>query len=576
MQTQDICVWQIANSYIDDYAEEIAEHHPTLKGWIRSRDFKRLASCCSLLDIPAQHNPLKLRHLLQVEALFKKNSAFTDLKAARSSAVRNFLIAERTCRITNKRLDYYYAKRDRLLKRDPILASDISVMESALRGLCGSFSKFLNELPDLLKVTSGATATLSRAQSERSNKVRREFVGPIRSYPYYLALTKYLGQKGKIRFVRRDVNRIEFVPKNWKTDRTIACEPDASVAFQLAFDSWLKRRLRARGTNLSDQRLNCLGAFVGSLDGSLSTIDLQMASDTLAYNSVHWLFPSQWLPFLEAFRSPSGFSEDTGHVRYAKYSSMGNGYTFTLETAVFYAACVAVGSRRFAVYGDDIVIETELAPRVIKLLKFFGFSTNPDKTFTDGFFRESCGEFWFKGVDITPFYMRSDCRLNTEKCLAINSLAARSLYNGRLARYLATVSKGHPYCFPQYDLCAGVFVTPTYMYANKLARTTSSKYGPWVVVSKRYTRHSPKTAVAYPPGALFLRLWEGPEDLEKPLDYALIEDHGRSRFRTRWQPWIPSGYGVPEYLHWYEDLLPAPDCDVSHKSKRAKRLRTKS
>jgi hypothetical protein len=93
------------------------------------------------------------------------------------------------------------------------------------------------------------------------------------------------------------------VPKNWKTFRTIACEPDGALPFQLAFDTFAKRRLRARGINLSDQSRNQLLAKEGSINGSLATIDLSSASDTVAFNTVALLFPTEWFDVLNAFRS---------------------------------------------------------------------------------------------------------------------------------------------------------------------------------------------------------------------------------------------------------------------------------
>ena len=53
-------------------------------------------------------------------------------------------------------------------------------------------------------------------------------------------------------------------------------------------------------------------------------------------------------------------------------------------------------------YGDDIVVPQNAALLVIERLRDLGFSTNRDKTFVTGPFRESCGRDWFQGQDVRP------------------------------------------------------------------------------------------------------------------------------------------------------------------------------
>jgi hypothetical protein len=150
----------------------------------------------------------------------------------------------------------------------------------------------------------------------------------------------------------------------------------------------------------------------GSRDGSFATIDLSMASDTLAHACVVLLLSTPWLNIFEMFRS-AAYRAPWGRGVYAKFSSMGNGYTFTLETLIFAAACRAVGSRQFAVYGDDIVIETEFVLPLLRLLKYLGFSVNEEKSFVNPHsrFRESCGHDYYDGHYVTPFYLRETPKL---------------------------------------------------------------------------------------------------------------------------------------------------------------------
>jgi hypothetical protein len=91
---------------------------------------------------------------------------------------------------------------------------------------------------------------------------------------------------------------------------------------------------------------------------------------------------------------------------------MGNGFTFELESLLFYAIAKTVrhfrrGSGIISVYGDDIIVGSDYAEHLSWVLGYVGFSVNPSKSFIDGPFRESCGGHYLVGVDVTPFYLRA-------------------------------------------------------------------------------------------------------------------------------------------------------------------------
>jgi len=92
---------------------------------------------------------------------------------------------------------------------------------------------------------------------------------------------------------------------------------------------------------------------------------------------------------------------------------MGNGYTFELETLIFFAIvkytemCFIDGDDgKTLVYGDDIICNTEIVKPVISILNFFGFTINSEKSFWDGPFRESCGGDYFNGQAVRPYFMK--------------------------------------------------------------------------------------------------------------------------------------------------------------------------
>jgi len=84
---------------------------------------------------------------------------------------------------------------------------------------------------------------------------------------------------------------------------------------------------------------------------------------------------------------------------------MGNGFTFELESLIFYAACSAV-SENVSVFGDDIIVPTGRYEDVRNVLEHLGFSINQSKSYATSYFRESCGSDYFGGTDCTPVYLR--------------------------------------------------------------------------------------------------------------------------------------------------------------------------
>jgi hypothetical protein len=140
--------------------------------------------------------------------------------------------------------------------------------------------------------------------------------------------------------------------------------------------------------------------------------------------------PSDWFYYLDLFRSPLTEIDGVQHVN-EMFSSMGNGFTFELESLLFYAITRTVayfaGVRGvISVYGDDIIAPTEIGQDLISALSFYGFSTNVDKSFMDGPFRESCGAHWHGGLDVSPFYLRQPFRSVSDLILTLNQLTGWS------------------------------------------------------------------------------------------------------------------------------------------------------
>lgn len=200
------------------------------------------------------------------------------------------------------------------------------------------------------------------------------------------------------------------VPKTATTLRGAAKEPDLNMFCQRAVGGMIRKRLRQRGIDLNNQETNNLLARKGSEDGRLATLDLSAASDSMSLVLLE-LLPPSWRKIIEMTRSER-ISVRGKWQRLEMVSSMGNGFTFELESAFFWALASAaseltVGSSKdVSIYGDDIIVPAKASDCVIAVLGYLGFSTNVEKSFTSGPFRESCGGHYFLGVNVTPFYLR--------------------------------------------------------------------------------------------------------------------------------------------------------------------------
>jgi hypothetical protein len=214
-------------------------------------------------------------------------------------------------------------------------------------------------------------------------------------------------------------SEIIFVPKNAKTDRVIAIEPSLNGYVQKGFGRYIRKRLRERaGVDLNDQSINQSLAQYGSRTNELATIDLSMASDTIARELVRELLSDEWFELLSTCRCEQGTIKLTNEtVWFQKFSSMGNAYTFELESLIFYAlsrACVDQLREEHgdgvlntvSVYGDDLIVPSYAVDLLLRVLSYCGFTVNLKKSYFDGPFRESCGKDYFLGTDVRPFFLK--------------------------------------------------------------------------------------------------------------------------------------------------------------------------
>lgn len=249
--------------------------------------------------------------------------------------------------------------------------------------------------------------------------------------------------------------RLVAVPKTATTPRLISIEPSYNQFVQQALQTNLKRLLeRDRfACSYTDQSYNQRMALEGSVHGRNATIDLSEASDRVSLALVEELFGFNpgFVRYLRLSRSAFVQLPDGELVLLNKFASMGSALTFPIESMVFHTLAVLAMmehsgnsddwfirsyQRRcpeLSVYGDDIIIDRDVAPKLIKLLTSLGMRVNETKSFLSGSFRESCGVDAFLGRDVTPAYQRAALPQSTTKSSEI--VKASSLRNQLFERF---------------------------------------------------------------------------------------------------------------------------------------------
>lgn len=235
------------------------------------------------------------------------------------------------------------------------------------------------------------------------------------------------------RFVVVEGSTLFTVPKKFKMKRCALKEPMLNAWMQSGLGSIMRRRFtQSTGVDLRwSWSVNQELARIGSLTGIFCTVDLQSASDSVCRGPLKSIAHPGWFGLWEACASdscelPPNASEllPQGILRhrFQMMSSMGNGFTFELESILFYAIVTSIvpgiwtpniqgGGKRVltwphvSVFGDDLVFPAAYYDQVVQMLTEFGFTVNKDKSFKEGPFRESCGKDYFLGVDTRPLYI---------------------------------------------------------------------------------------------------------------------------------------------------------------------------
>jgi hypothetical protein len=375
-----------------------------------------------------------------------------DLEA---EALQKFATSETLCKQTNRDL-----RKWRKESFDALLGGVLFSAKRKIARLLGPFSLFC--VDEGFGWGPGATADISRRQAFLDTKISKlpisctkrasgiflsivstdlhwsarilevtvdQIAGPFSFLPSVLSLVETCS--------------IDTVAKNAKTHRVIAKEPTANGFLQKGVGKYMRQRLKRAGIDLDDQGPNQEGAQSAYTDRR-ATLDLKAASDSLAVELVYELLPFDWADFLDQIRSREALLKDGSRIKLEKFSSMGNGFTFELESLIFWAICSSINdaynsNEKVLVYGDDLIVSQEIADDVIRILGLVGFQTNKDKSFVSGQFFESCGRHFFGGIDVTPIYQKEVFYNDVETIRCGNRLlrlAGKWGANGRACPFL--------------------------------------------------------------------------------------------------------------------------------------------
>jgi hypothetical protein len=308
-----------------------------------------------------------------------------------------------------------------------------------------------------------------------------------------------------------DGNKLSFVKKTQQIARSICTEPTINMWFQLGLGEILHRRLRQRyAIDFTYQpEVNRTLARLGSILDHIGTIDLESASDSMSNRMLKYMLPSSFYAVLQKLRSPLSRLPNGSLVQLNMVSTMGNGFTFPLQTLLFSAVVASafklhglhakwrswVCERNASVFGDDIIVDKRVYRTVLRGLHLLGFVVNESKSFVEGPFRESCGADYFNGVNVRPVYLK---QVNTlqDTYVAINTLNRWSAQSGvplrRCITYLMSLDRSIQYsCVPPDEADTAGVIRPWEMIIDRLKRSVGGsfgllKYDSWEPVSFGY------------------------------------------------------------------------------------------
>lgn len=446
----------------------------------------------------------------------KKNDRISYIRAAvlRKTALKKFNYPQNRANLQKAAIDNF-VKLNESIK--PFHLSDLDDECLDIFNRCKSI--LYDSLMDLRY--QSCSLTLNRAvqysytgpgksiKSDFNNFVSKMFESPLSTTSLFLykhyrsAISNSWLEAELIRHTALGVSIVEgsnisTVPKDAKRDRTICTEPLMNSFYQLGCKHILENALRKHHhIDVSTQQsINRDLALKGSIDAFLCTIDLKDASDSISLDLCRELLPREAFNTLCAVRSPKSRINGVYHDL-KMISTMGNGFTFPLMTIILSSLVRAIylhhnlspkNGENYGVFGDDIIVTKDHYNQLVCMLEAFGFTVNVSKSFSTGFFRESCGGDFYKGQDIRGIYIKE---INNEAQLysAFNRLHFWSLRHNISLRRSLLYLKGLADFRPVPRHCGnheGFIITQDHLTSPKYTGTGAVFYRPLVPITRRF------------------------------------------------------------------------------------------
>jgi hypothetical protein len=308
-----------------------------------------------------------------------------------------------------------------------------------------------------------------------------------------------------------------LVPKTFLKWRGICKEANEVQFLQQALRRQLYARIEnhlSKGIPIRNQEVHQELALTASENREKATIDESEASDRIARLLV-WHMTQLTPDYRDALMAvstkyvkPPKWANTTELLETKKFAPMGSAVCFPIMSLVHYFLIKAIIlvhcpdrsikvltglCNQVSVYGDDIVLPSSMIDLVYEWLPKFGMKINQTKSFAKSFFRESCGCHAYKGMDITPVYIKytnfSSTDASDAKTLASLLAAESTLHNRGKTRtakflrdhietkwrnlpYVSNVTPLVGYQRPPFDDCLTDF-------SMLPVRTTSRKWDRW-------------------------------------------------------------------------------------------------
>lgn len=330
------------------------------------------------------------------------------------------------------------------------------------------------------QMTSGATTTCSTGNTP----VHRWLDPEITDDLYDFILDHYIGIDYV--FPVQSVTRNNFatgahVPKTSSINRVILIPPVCNVTYERMLGTEISGRLRLRGIDITKAaELHKLLAYYGSMVPGLNTDDLANASNTISTELVRAILPPMWFSALNAARCKSytlpylnPVTKKVERSEHHMHMFMGNGcgFCFELETAIFAAiikiayglAKIPTGHdyRDIHVYGDDLIYSSSATLQVRTILKACGFTIHTGKSFSDGYFRESCGGDYLNGIFVRPIHLKSRLETDRERVIFLNQITRQRRLNP--ASYTESVHMVYCEVLSSFEKQSNIFFGPEYL-----------------------------------------------------------------------------------------------------------------